>query len=94
MKETNIVVIAVVQDIDLPLNSISTMELFNVGDTLAMVNGITLKPGERKTLAVADGTASDFNLEVVFSREFEVLGYLKRLEIIYKKILPCGSSTN
>ena len=94
MKVTNVVVVAVVQNIDLQLKSISTMELFNVGDTVAMVNGVTLNAGDRKTLVVADGTVSDLSLEVVFSTEYEHLGWTKRLEIIYKKILPCESSTN
>ena len=89
MKVSNVVVAIVTENTNVPIKSVSTMEVLNIGDVTAVVNRVTLQAGERKTLIVADGTVSDISLEVVFSEEFAVLAYVKKIEIIYKKLVSC-----
>lgn len=89
MKISNVVVAIVTENTNVPIKSVTTMEVLNIGDVSAVVNRVTLKAGERKTLIVADGTVSDISLEVVFSEDFAALAYVKKIEIIYKKVVQC-----
>ncbi len=89
MKVSNVVTVIVKENTNIPINSISAMEVFNVGDVTAVVNKATLKAGERKMIVVPDFTVSDINLDVVFSEYFSELAYVKRIEIIYKKVVEC-----
>lgn len=89
MKISNVVVAIVTENTNVPINSVTTMEIINIGDVPALVNRITLKAGERKTIVVSDGTVSDLSLDVVFSEDFATLAYVKKLEIIYKKLVRC-----
>jgi hypothetical protein len=89
MKVSNVVVAIVTENTNVPIKSVTTMEVLNIGDVTALVNRVTLKAGERKTLIVADGTVSDTSLEVVFSEDFAALAYVRKIEIIYKKLVQC-----
>lgn len=89
MKVSNVVVAIVTENTNVPIKSVTTMEVLNIGDVTALVNRITLKAGERKTLIVADGTVTDTSLEVVFSEDFAALAYVRKIEIIYKKLVQC-----
>lgn len=89
MKVSNVVVAIVTENTNVPIKSVTTMEVLNIGDVTALVNRVTLKAGERKTLIVADGTVSDTSLEVVFLEDFAALAYVRKIEIIYKKLVQC-----
>lgn len=90
MHKSNVVVLITKEDIDNNIKNVTTMEVFNVGDVGATINGATLKAGERKTIVVADGTITDIDIKVVFGSAFS--GYNKKIEFIYKKIMPsCGN---
>lgn len=89
MKVSNVVVAIVTENTNVPIKSVTTMEVLNIGDVTALVNRVTLKAGERKTLIVADGTVTDTSLEVVFSEDFAALAYVRKIEIIYKKLVQC-----
>lgn len=89
MKISNVVTVIVKENTSVPINSVTAMEVFNVGDVNALVNNATLKAGERKTIVVPDFTVSDISLDVAFSEDFSELAYLKRIEIIYKKLVEC-----
>ncbi|MFV8347270.1 hypothetical protein [Flavobacterium sp. ZB4P13] len=89
MKISNVVTVIVKENTSIPIHSVTAMEVFNVGDVTAVVNKATLKAGERKTIVVPDFTVSDINLDVVFSEDLLELNYVKRIEIIYKKLVEC-----
>jgi hypothetical protein len=89
MKVSNVVVAIVTENTNVPIKSVTTMEVLNIGDVTALINRVTLKAGERKTLIVADGTVTDTSLEVVFSEDFAALAYVRKIEIIYKKLVQC-----
>lgn len=89
MKISNVVVVIIKENTNVPVNSVTTMTVFNVGDVAVTFNGATVKAGESKTIVAPDGTVSDVNLDVVFSEDFVELAYVKRIEVIYKKLVEC-----
>ncbi|MBA0884926.1 hypothetical protein [Flavobacterium undicola] len=91
MKVSTVVTVVIKENTNVPVYSVTTMEVFNVGDVVVVFNGATLKAGERKTIVVADGTVSDVNLDVTFSEDFAGMAYVKRIEVIYKKLVECGN---
>lgn len=89
MKISNVVVVIIKENTNVPVNSVTTMTVFNVGDVAVTFNGAAIKAGESKTIVAADGTVSDVNLDVVFSEDFAGMGYVKKIEVIYKKLVEC-----
>jgi hypothetical protein len=87
MLKSSPVVLVTKEDVSVKVENVTTMEVFNVGDVDATFNGATLKAGKNKTIVVADGTYSDVDIDVVFSTA-ALAGYEKKIEIIYKKIIP------
>ena len=87
MLKSNPVVLVTKENVSVKIESVTTMEVFNVGDVDATFNGATLKAGKNKTIVVADGTLSDVDIDVVFLAN-SLEGYEKKIEIIYKKIIP------
>jgi hypothetical protein len=87
MLKSNPVVLITKENVSVKIESVTTMEVFNVGDVDATFNGATLKAGKNKTIVVADGTLSDVDIDVVFTAN-SLAGYEKKIEIIYKKIIP------
>jgi hypothetical protein len=87
MLKSNPVVLVTKEDVSVKVENVTTMEVFNVGDVDCTFNGATLKAGKNKTLVVADGTYSNVDIDVVFSTA-ALAGYEKKIEIIYKKIIP------
>ena len=87
MLKSNPVVLVTKENVSVKIESVTTMEVFNVGDVDATFNGATLKSGKNKTIVAADGTLSDVDIDVVFTAN-ALAGYEKKIEIIYKKIIP------
>ncbi|PWA09518.1 hypothetical protein [Flavobacterium laiguense] len=87
MLKSNPVVLITKEDVSVKVENVTTMEVFNVGDVDCTFNNTILKAGKNKTLVVADGTYSDVDIDVVFSTK-ALTGYEKKIEIIYKKIIP------
>lgn len=94
MKISNVVVVIIKENTNVPVTNVTAMTVFNVGDVPVTFNNATVKAGESKTIVAADGTVSDVNLDVVFSDQFTEMNYVKRIEVIYKKLVECDNLTN
>jgi hypothetical protein len=87
MQKSNVVVLVTKEDVSVKIVDVTTMAVFNVGDVDVVYNGANIKAGENKTICVPDGTYSDMDVDVVFDKN-ALAGYNKKIEIIYKKIIP------
>ena len=87
MLKSNPVVLITKENVSVKIENVTTMQVFNVGDVDVTFNGAAIKVGDSKTIVAADGTFSDVDIDVVFSTN-GLAGYQKKIEIIYKKIIP------
>lgn len=100
MERSSVVFLSVKNDTSFTLLDITSLQVHNRGNVNVTINKVLLYPNQRKTLVVADGTLTNFDLEVVFdkrNRENNIYtkyseGYylgIQELEIIYKKVISC-----
>ena len=87
MRRSSLVVLVTKQTVSVKIKDVTTMTAYNIGDVDAVFNGATLKAGGQKEIVVADGTLSDVDIDVKFS-DNALEGYEKKVEIIYRKIIP------
>lgn len=100
MERSSVVFLSVKNNASFTLPDITTLQVHNRGNVNVSINKVILFPNQRKTLVVADGTLTNFDLEIVFDKrniksdiysKFEQGYYLgtEELEIIYKKVILC-----
>lgn len=100
MERSSVVFLSIKNDASFTLPDITTLQVHNRGNVNVSINKIVLFPNQRKTLVVADGTLTNFDLEITFDKrnsksdiyskftEGYYLG-IQELEIIYKKVISC-----
>lgn len=67
------------------LQKITCLSVVNLGNSVAVVNGVTIYPSQKQILIVPDGTFSNVQLEVVYIKTNVKL--LNKILLIYKKLI-------
>ena len=67
------------------LQKITCLSVVNLGNSVAVVNGVTIYPSQKQILIVPDGTISNVQLEIVYIKTNVKLS--NKILLIYKKLI-------
>lgn len=67
------------------LQKITCLSVVNLGNSVAVVNGVTIYPSQKQILIVPDGTFSNVQLEIVYIKTNVKLS--NKILLIYKKLI-------
>lgn len=67
------------------LQKITCLSVVNLGNSVAVVNGVKIYPTQKQILIVPDGTFSNVQLEVVYIKTNVKLS--NKILLIYKKLI-------
>ena len=67
------------------LQKITCLSVVNLGNSVVVINGVTIYPSQKQILIVPDGTFSNVQLEVVYIKTNVKLS--NKILLIYKKLI-------
>ena len=74
------------------IDDVTSVQVFNGAIVPVTVNGMHIAVNENKTIVIADGTVSNFEMDVQFDgMSSNPLVIKQLLDVIYKKIIRCST---
>lgn len=72
------------------IDNVTSVQVFNGPTVPVTINGLKLEVNQNKTIVIADGTVSNFEIDIQFETlSSNSLTTKQLLDVIYKKVIQC-----